>query len=100
MTSEEHVLHFPKESNEIPLTECSKEKIERGSTSIYIFESHQCIDGVRNPTFDRKSIEDGSEIMSNEKCAKNVKRSTKSDEIEDETVIVVRKRGNKVFIEF
>ena len=84
-------------------TECNREKIQRGSTSIFIIEANQkCVDGVRNGIY-KKDDNESSEMTSNNDdvnpCSRTFKRSTKDESVEDETVIVIKKRGNKVFIE-
>lgn len=99
-------------------SQCNRETIQRGSTSIYIFESQQhCFESVRDgivkgsdgPHADvenssemmgddpRADVVDAQETSSDEtkKCTKSFKRSANEDEI----VVVVRKRGDKVFIE-
>lgn len=72
--------------------ECGSEKIQRGSTSIYILEGkEECVEAVRS--YKLKDETDNEP----EECPKSTtKRSTSDD---DETVVVIRKRGNKVFIE-
>lgn len=103
------------------LPKCSKEKIERGLTSIYIFENrNECVESVRNQIVkshtDSHEQENDSGMVSGDSnaseklnpCGKNVKRSTGDDSYgsvegnesaEEETVIIVKKRGNRVFIE-
>lgn len=96
---------LPQTNEEIP---CESEKIQRGSTSIYIFEGQQaCVDGVRN-MIGKKSDDDsrmygdqpkpGMEAPEMSQCGKGIKRSMQEEE--EETVVVIRKRGNKVFVEF
>lgn len=83
---------------------CTRETIQRGQTSIYIFGNEKnyenCVDDVEVDNFpealDESELED-SNSQKTEKCGQSLKRSTGSDE--EETVIVVKKRGNKVFIE-
>lgn len=93
--------YFPSSSEKL----CGHETIQRGKTSIYIFESlHEtCADNVRNEITKRKDEESGSsfetpeeEPQAGKKLSKTVKRSTNDEE---ETIVVVKKRGNKVFIE-
>lgn len=88
---------------------CGSEKIQRGSTSIYIFEGHQeCVEGVRNNIGKKQRDTDSDTMFSDQplpgtdsagtsQCGKGFKRSV---EDEEETVVVIRKRGNKVFVEF
>lgn len=108
------IPEYPKSETHEPRAQCNREKIKRGSTSIYIFENHQeCVDSVRGKVSKSSSDDDGVDendsMMSADEpekkasseehqCGKNVKRS--ADDEEEETVILVRKRGNKVFIEF
>lgn len=87
---------------------CKSEKIQRGSTSIYVFEDQQCVNGIRNKFIKHKDEDfDGTQMLNDQPgdsdhhvqqtCGKNVKRSTIED---DEVVVVIRKKGGKVFVEF
>lgn len=60
-------------------------------------ESVQNMVQVNNPDDDAEMMSDKPTECEN--SARNVKRSTINEENEEETVIIVRKRGNKVFIE-
>lgn len=79
---------------------CKSDKVHRGSTSIYIFEA---VGKDENQSIDEEMMADEpneKEYSSSDDCMKNFKRSTGShDDLEDETVVIIRKRGNKVFIE-
>lgn len=84
-------------------SQCSQETIQRGQTSIYIFDNHHeaCADTVRNEITkhkddDHEHSDETPEPFDDKKCSKTVKRSAKDEE---ETIVVVKKRGNKVFIE-
>lgn len=106
LNEQSETIHYNKEDQTLSYSQCNnREKIQRGSTSIYIFEGHhqECIEDVRNKVAKSDDGQDSSEgetknLESNE-CAKNFKRSANHDAEEEETVVVVRKRGNKVFIE-
>lgn len=70
-----------------------REEIQRGSTSIFIFEDQNCVNQVK------------SKFGNSESC-ESVKNQVKKREIDgngdedfEQTVVVVKKRGNKVFIE-
>lgn len=100
------ILHYNQEDQKLSYSQCNnREKIQRGLTSIYIFEGHhqECIEDVRNKVAKSDGEQQSSEgeprnLESNE-CAKNFKRSANNNAEEEETVVVIRKRGNKVFIE-
>ncbi|CRL07756.1 CLUMA_CG020710, isoform A [Clunio marinus] len=109
-------MHEPVENLEFHSNlQCKQEKIERGSTSIYIFDSQQnCADSVRRKFSENnlKELNDGEyedDMMADEAekedknknfdCEKNFKSSIDEKNFADETVIVIRKRGNKVFVE-
>lgn len=86
--------------------------IQRGQTSIYIFDKDHktCADKIRNEITkhkivnERKNSEEVAEPLpaSSGDCSfvnnKNFKRSA-TNEQEEEIIVVVKKRGNKVFIE-
>lgn len=84
--------------------QCKQETIHRGKTSIFIFEGPEsqntCAENVRNEIKKQNDDEDkdfdDDHDAGDSKCSKTVKRSAKD---EDETIIVVKKRGDKVFIE-
>lgn len=67
----------------------------------------ECADSVRNSIKkhienDDSSEKDNDEVVSTsgkDHCPRNVKRSAKRMPEENETVVVIKKRGNKVFIE-
>lgn len=109
LETEHEPLTLPSEPLTIPSHQlsptCNKEKIERGSTSIYIFEHKEdCMESVTNTIQANSPADDDPEVMADkptecENSARNFKRSTVDEEKEEETVIIVRKRGNKVFIE-
>ena len=71
-------------------------------------EAHrECFDSVRS-VINKKSkdnedtkTDDADKLGSfkENSCMKNSKRSAKEDTLETETVVVIKKRGNKVFIE-
>jgi len=123
-TPESYSNHFTQEketSEEVPLEssstdECSpNEKFNRGSTSIYIFDNnHKCVENVR-----KRSL-----LLSSQQCSGNAHLESDSsngsegdDDLvvasselhpqtdkpenmkDDEVIVVVRKRGDKVFIE-
>ena len=124
-TPESSSNHFSQEqetSEELPLEsassdECSpNEKFNRGSTSIYIFDNnHKCVENVR-----KRSL-----LSSPQECSRNAQnfendsshgsegnddlvvaaselhpQTDKSENMkDDEIIVVVRKRGDKVFIE-
>lgn len=87
---------------------CKSEKIQRGSTSIYVFEDQKCVNGVRNKLSKTNDDDfDGSQMLNDQAggsdhhearaCGKSFKRSTNDDE---EIVVVIKKKGDKVFVEF
>lgn len=104
----ESLLEDSENGAELPHSTCHLEKIQqRGSTSIYIMQAHpQCDDEVRNSVH-KEGNAPHEEVDNDEKtqgdesydqCSRNFKRSAK-EELEDETVVVIKKRGNQVFIE-
>lgn len=82
---------------------CKSEKIQQGSTSIYVFEGQSdCTDDVQSfvgNVANQQGEKSNYKMIKDEDCAKNSRGSTSEPAGSDETVIVVRKRGNKVFIE-
>lgn len=103
----DHQQDSQEDDSEMSQAQCSSEKIQRGSTSIYIFERDQdCVNNVRKQMDGDKSqsMENSypKEVADENKCGKNFKRSAHVEENDDkeETVVIVRKRGKKVFIEF
>ncbi|KAL7015759.1 hypothetical protein ACKWTF_016657 [Chironomus riparius] len=121
---------FPKESEtteELPelllqsasTEECKpNEKINRGSTSIYIFDNnHECVDNVKKRSLlsnsqqcsgasQNRDIENESSNGSENydelvvAASENYPQTSKVDDAkDDEVIVVVRKRGDKVFIE-
>ena len=83
-------------------TQCSQETIHRGKTSIYIFGGEEvqqeCAEDISSKFSAQRGDEanEDNEFFEHEKCSNNVKRSASA---EDETIVVVKKKGNKVFIE-
>ena len=90
---------------------CQPKTLHQGSTSIYVFEGHQqCINDVRNnigkcsslnvddndPEMPHDEPKLEAESLEINQCGKE-NRSAENDE---ETVVIIRKRGNKVFVEF
>lgn len=93
-------------------SQCNRKKVQRGTTSIYILENNvECRESIQNSlqsgaddvgaSFDSNmNTADESKESECADKAQNIKRFVNNDEIEDETVIIVRKRGNKISIEF
>lgn len=78
---------------------CHRDKIQRGSTSIYIFETRQDSDKVNMHDSEKIAVQ-ADDTSNTGECMKNFKRSAiNNDGEKDETLVIIRKRGNKVFIE-
>lgn len=84
---------------------CRLDKIQRGSTSIYIFEAVKSDDKGKGYEYDSEMVADepmktDDSYNKHNECRKDFKIPAVDEEnADDETVVIIRKRGNKVFIE-
>lgn len=63
-----------------------------------------CFNDIGNGIHKKKKDDDESSEMESasfevNQCTRNFKRSAEQEPVDDETVVVIKKRGNKVFIE-
>ncbi|KAG5667432.1 hypothetical protein PVAND_015412 [Polypedilum vanderplanki] len=96
------------ESNEIEGTCSPKDTIHRSGTSIYIFDNQKCVNQIKNGKFTNECSKKTSREVKREENFDYDMNAAPSDHHEqvfhstgdnEETIIVVRKKGNKVFIE-